>query len=58
MHVALLEHVGYFGNALDPRPTLHLQDYLRNDFPILSKTIFFYPVAVVLGFLLSILGST
>ena len=62
MHVALSEHMGYFGNTLDHCPTLHLQDYLqdylRNDFPIPRRTICFYLVAVVLGVLIPIPYST
>ena len=55
MHVALLEHMGYFGNALDHRSTFHLQDYLQNDFPIRSRTICFSLVFVVMGVLAGIL---
>ena len=58
MHVASSEHMGYFGNALDRRPTFHLQDFLRNDTPILRRIIIFYPVAVVPGVLVPIPGST
>ena len=50
--------MGYFGNALDRCPTFHLQDYLQSDFPILSRTICFYLVSVVLGVLVPIAGST
>ena len=58
MHVAFSEHMGYFGTALDRRPTFHLQDYLQSDFPIRSWTIFFYPAFIVLGVLVPIAGST
>ena len=33
MHVALSEHMGYFGNSLDCRSRLPLQDYLQSDPP-------------------------
>ena len=56
--MASSEHMCYFGNALDCCPILHLQDYLQSNFPILSRTIFFYLVFVVLGVLIPILGST
>ena len=54
MHVALSEHMGYVGNTLDRRSTLHLQDYL----PIRNRTIFFSSVFVVLDVLIPIEGST
>ena len=56
--MALSEHMGYFGTALDHRSILHLQDYLQNDFPIWSRTIIFSPVFVILGVLVPIAGST
>ena len=58
VHVALSEHMGYFGIALDRHSTLHLQDYLQSDSPIRSWTISFSPVFVVLGVLVPIVGST
>ena len=58
MRVALSEHMGYFGTALDRCSTLHQQDYLQNDFPIQSRTICFYPIFVILGVLFPIMGST
>ena len=55
MHVALSEHMGYFGNALDRHSTLlHLQDYLQSDFPIRSRAIVFSLVFAVLGIYWSI----
>ena len=50
--------MGYFVISLNRRPTFHLQDYWRIDFPILSWTIFFYPFATFPGVLIPIPGSS